>query len=125
MKPEWRRHRNREYDARRRREKPWRRLYATPRWRALRDAQLEAEPLCLRCKAANRLTPATVAHHKKPHKGDEVLFFDPNNVTSSCADCHDTIEQGIEARGYERGCDVNGRPIDPDHPWNRKAGGSA
>lgn len=45
---------------------------------------------------------ATVAHHKKPHKGDEVLFFDKENIASSCKDCHDVDEQRIENGGKAR-----------------------
>lgn len=37
------RQRNREYDARRRQEQPWRAWYNTRRWRALREAQLDIE----------------------------------------------------------------------------------
>jgi hypothetical protein len=84
----------------------------------MRQAQLAAEPLCQRCKAKGKLTPATTVHHVRRHDGDPVKFFDPGNVASSCKPCHDAIEQAIESRGYEVGCDVNGRPVDPNHPWN-------
>lgn len=92
-------------------------MYATARWKALRTAQLMSEPLCQRCKAKGLVVPATVAHHVQRHEGDPVKFFE-GELASSCAPCHDTIEQGIEARGYEIGCDVSGRPIASDHPWN-------
>jgi 5-methylcytosine-specific restriction endonuclease McrA len=116
------RERNRRHDERRRNEQPWRRLYKTARWQALRAAQLAKQPLCERClaKKPRRLTAATVAHHKIPHKGDEVLFFDPGNLASSCAPCHDETEQGIEARGYDLDVDPStGLPTDPNHPFNR------
>jgi 5-methylcytosine-specific restriction protein A len=119
-KPLDRRIRNRESDARRRQERPWRGWYNTPRWQAIRSAQLLDEPLCQRCKASSPpiIRPAIVCHHTIPHKGDASLFWD-GPFASSCKECHDTIEQAIEARGYEVGNDINGRPIASDHPWNR------
>jgi 5-methylcytosine-specific restriction protein A len=116
-KPLERRERNRESDARRRADKPWRAFYNTARWKRRRLDQLTREPLCQRCKAAGLVVPATVAHHVERHGGDPIKFFE-GELASSCADCHDTIEQAIEARGYEAGCDVDGRPVASDHPWN-------
>ncbi|MGX9390525.1 HNH endonuclease [Nitrobacteraceae bacterium UC4449_H16] len=111
-KPLDRRQRNREYDARRRQEKPWRRLYSTQRWQALRLSQLIRKPLCERCEGRGRITPATVCHHIKAHRGDEVLFFDPDNLSSSCADCHDVDEQRIERGGRARQqVDADGWPV--------------
>jgi 5-methylcytosine-specific restriction endonuclease McrA len=101
-KPLDRRQRNREYDARRRTERPWRAWYSTARWRALRATQLASQPLYERCKARGVIRPATVAHHITAHKGDEVLFWDTANLASSCADCHDTDEQRIERGGRAR-----------------------
>lgn len=118
-KPIERLKRNRESDARRRRDKPWRGFYKTARWRRRRDEQLSKEPLCQRCKAKGLIVEATVAHHIERHQGDAVKFFE-GELASSCARCHDTVEQAIEARGYEIGCDIRGRPIAADHPWNAK-----
>lgn len=101
-KPLERRQRNREHDAKRRAEKPWRKLYSTKRWLDLRGNQLASRPLCERCEGRGLVTPATVAHHKIAHKGDEALFFDPNNLASSCADCHDVDEQRVERGGKAR-----------------------
>ncbi len=36
-----------------------------------------------------RITLATVVDHIKPHKGDERLFFDINNLQPLCKPCHD------------------------------------
>ena len=36
-----------------------------------------------------------------------------------CKACHDTLVQREEARGYTIGADIDGRPVDPNHPWNR------
>src|SRR5690606_7138473 len=85
----------------------------------LPPAQLADHPLCERCEKAGRITPATVVHHRKAYKGDWPLFIDPDNHESLCAPHHDTLAQREEARGYVIGCDEAGRPVDPQHPWNR------
>jgi 5-methylcytosine-specific restriction endonuclease McrA len=61
---------------------------------------------------------ASIVDHKRPHKGDEALFFDPNNLQSLCKPHHDGAKQAQEKRGYAIGCDASGNPIDPNHHWN-------
>lgn len=109
---------DRAHDAKRRQNQPWRAWYNTARWHKRRAHQLQAQPLCQRCIERDVLTPATVAHHIVKHDGDYQLFWF-GELRSVCKTCHDTIEQGIEARGYEAGCDADGRPVAADHPWNR------
>lgn len=55
--------------------RPWRHLYATARWRHLRDARLTEQPLCERCLQMDIVEPATVVHHTTPHRGDPELFW--------------------------------------------------
>lgn len=112
-KPLEKRERNREYDSKRKAEYPWRAWYGTERWKRLRTAQKNKQPLCERCLSKGLTTIATVAHHIVPHKGDPILFWDPNNLSSSCAPCHDIDEQRIERGGRARQ-DVgpDGWPID-------------
>ncbi|TCP43944.1 HNH endonuclease signature motif containing protein [Rhodovulum marinum] len=115
--------------------RPWRRLYKTAAWRRLSTAQKEREPLCRLCLKrgfANdgSLTSAgapqsnprrrhVVADHIVPHKGDEALFYDPDNLQTLCPDDHDRNKQREEVKGFseERGAD--GWPLDPRHPANR------
>jgi 5-methylcytosine-specific restriction protein A len=104
----------------------YRKLYNTARWRALRKAQLQIQPLCERCKAKGFIVAATVVNHRKPHKGDERLFCDPGNLQSVCQPCHDGPIQAEEVSGKQNesiGCspqvDRDGWPIDPRHPANR------
>ena len=63
--------------------------------------------------------PAIAVDHVTPHKGDEALFFDEDNWSPLCKPCHDGAKQEFEKSGTIRGCDVNGIPLDPAHPWNR------
>lgn len=94
-------------------------LYNTARWKRLRHHQLRTHPLCAMCRDQGRLTPASVADHKTPHKGDTTLFYDPDNLQSLCKACHDGAKQQLERIGTLRGCDINGVPLDPGHAWRK------
>lgn len=102
-KPLDRRIRNREYDAKRRDEKPYRGWYKLKRWQVIRDVQLAKQPLCERCiaKVPSVITPATVCHHTIKHDGDPVIFW-AGPFASSCKDCHDVDEQRVEHGGRAR-----------------------
>lgn len=58
-------------------------------WRKYRLEFLREHPLCCDCMTRNRVTPATVVDHKTPHKGDQALFWDPDNHQGLCKPCHD------------------------------------
>lgn len=111
-------------------------LYNRSDWRRrLRPAHLKKEPLCRAClrrgivndgsltasgeRQSNLRRRFLVVDHIIPHRGDEALFFDPENFQTLCPDDHDQNKQRLEARGYseERGDD--GWPLDPLHPANR------
>lgn len=78
----------------------WRHLYKRVGWERLRRDQLESNPFCCFCAESTPLgempTVAEVVDHKTPHKGDERLFFDPNNLQSLCKLCHDSRKQKME-----------------------------
>ena len=65
------------------RHNAWSTMYASPKWKALRDAKLREEPYCQICGA-----PATEVHHIQPHNGDPELFYDSGNLMSICHSCH-------------------------------------
>jgi 5-methylcytosine-specific restriction protein A len=44
--------------------------------------------LCVECLKENRLTPAEVVDHIKPHRGDPQLFWDVSNWQSLCVAHH-------------------------------------
>lgn len=71
----------------------WRHLYKTARWRRLREWQLGHQPLCERCLDMEIVEPATVVHHREAHKGDEALFWNPDNLESICKPHHDSHGQ--------------------------------
>ncbi|HHR5499154.1 TPA: HNH endonuclease [Klebsiella pneumoniae] len=54
---------------------------------------------------------ATVVDHIKPHKGDETLFHNPDNLQSLCKRCHDSVKQRMEKGGTVTEFDNEGRVI--------------
>ena len=62
-------------------------LYNTARWRRLRKAKLELNPACELCGSQSNLQ----IHHKRPPRGDEVLFFNLDNLQTICINCHRKI----------------------------------
>jgi 5-methylcytosine-specific restriction enzyme A len=95
---------------------PWRTWYSLQRWRARAKHQLSIEPLCALCLAQNRITPATIADHHPPHKGDWNKFrLGP--LQSLCHDCHKG-KWASDRHGYSSAIGDDGFPIDPRHPFN-------
>ncbi len=102
-------------------------LYNTARWQRRRAQQLKDHPLCKLCSDMRaRVTEATVADHVIPHRGSEHLFW-YGELQSLCAECHSGWKQEMETTGHISGCDLNGIPLDPSHPWrielNNTSGG--
>jgi 5-methylcytosine-specific restriction enzyme A len=102
------------------------------RWLKTRARYLAEHPLCASCLAGGRLTSATVVDHVVPHGGDRQRFWDCDNWQGLCKRCHDTktVRDGRwrrqrwgERHRRRHGCDIHGMPLDPEHPWNRQAGG--
>lgn len=71
----------------------YRKLYGTAMWKRLRERQLTNEPLCRFCLDCGDVVVATVVDHIKPHRGDECLFFDADNLRSLCKPHHDSEGQ--------------------------------
>lgn len=108
-------------DARSKFAHEYRRLYKTARWQRKRLLQLSGNPFCARCQMEGTLTPATVADHVKPHRGDEQLFY-YGELQSLCAKHHNSDKQSEETRGYSTRVDADGFPVDENHPAMQKCG---
>ncbi|MEH6477101.1 MAG: HNH endonuclease signature motif containing protein [Sneathiella sp.] len=93
-------------------------IYGCVKWQKLRDEQLRVEPLCRYCTQMNRTTAADTVDHIEPHRGDETLAFDPDNLQSLCKPCHDVHADAKDRGKIMAGCDVNGLPVDAAHPWS-------
>lgn len=69
------------------------------RWQKARALFLAENPLCTFCTKAGRTALAQVVDHIKPHRGDDVLFWDRNNWQPLCKQCHDKDKQALERTG--------------------------
>ncbi|WP_159990826.1 HNH endonuclease [Pelistega ratti] len=90
------------------------------KWQRLRLAFLKKNPLCVYCERQGKVTEAKVVDHIVPHQGDQKLFWDQKNWQALCKSCHSSVKQREETGSLQKGCDVNGIPLDPNHHWNKK-----
>ena len=95
------------------------RLYDKRRWRRQSRAYLARNPYCAMCREVGRTQLAQVVDHRVPHRGDETLFWDQENWSALCKSCHDGPKASFDRSGKVKGCDAHGRPLDPNHHWNR------
>lgn len=86
---------------------PWRAWYGTARWARLRSQVFVRDRFV--CQRTGELAigkyPADnspVANHKVPHKGDERLFWDIDNIETVVKWFHDREIQAEEARAQRR-----------------------
>jgi hypothetical protein len=93
-------------------------LYGSSAWRSLRKQAFERDGY--ECCLCHRLTSNPIADHRAPHNGNRELFFNLDNVQTLCPSCHSGIKRMQETHGYSAACDENGRPVDKNHPWNRR-----
>ena len=82
------------------------------KWRNYRLMFLKENPQCVLCGA-----DAKVVDHIVRHNGDESLFWNTANHQPMCKRCHDSVKQRYENTGRMVGCDEEGLPVDPNHPW--------
>lgn len=72
-------------------------IYNTSRWRELRHAKFNADPLCEICLREDRVTPAEDVHHKVSFMSvydpgqRKRLAFDFENLMSLCKRCHQKV----------------------------------
>lgn len=76
--------------------RPWRKLYKTARWRAVRARQLGEHPLCEWCLEREEITEASEVHHRIAHRGDLDLFWS-SPLLSTCNPCHSSRGQREDA----------------------------
>lgn len=80
-------------------EEHWRGWYNLKRWKLLRFRVFERDMFTCQCGCARIVadTRQLVADHKRPHRGNEALFWDEANVQTLTKPCHDRIKQAEEA----------------------------
>ena len=93
-------------------------FYNSSAWRrkARRQALFDAKYECQRCHAslANKGRGAHV-HHRRPYRVAPSIGLEPLNLVPLCVSCHDAEHH--EMKSLRGKCDVDGRPLDPRHPW--------
>lgn len=62
--------------------------YSTSRWRNLSRSFLSSHPYCEICGS-----PSEVVDHIVPHRGDDDLFWDRDNLQALCKLCHNNKTQ--------------------------------
>ena len=88
-------------------------------WRKLRAYVLAGEPLCRHCTAMGRTVIATdVDHYDDDAKNNALENLQPlchmhHSLKTARSLGHNAIER--------QGCDAQGKPLDPNHPWNKAA----
>ncbi len=103
--------------------------YGTTAWKRLREAHLSLHPMCEGCEAMGRLTRANTVDHRVAISDGGLPFPGHDGLASYCGRCHGAkTARGTEAGAVKsnrprKGCDVNGWPFDPDHPWNKACQG--
>ena len=96
--------------------------YNTANWQRLRRAKLQDNPLCELCLRQNRIVPAVAIDHIVSIKAGGDPFPGLDRLMSLCTSCHNRKTRIVEQQGKDltvKGCDVNGMPLDPKHPWYR------
>lgn len=100
-------------------------IYSTRRWRRLRSAKLAEKPLCEVCEKRGRLVPASTVDHIIAIAAGGDPFPDLQGLMSCCWSCHSTKTNARDNpkrfgklwTAAFKGCGLDGRPIDPDHPF--------
>lgn len=91
--------------------------YSTAAWQRLRRAKLSLNPLCETCEDQGRITPATDVDHIKAIRSGGHAFPEVEGLRSLCHSCHSRKTNAVDHPRTRRGCDENGLPLDPTHPF--------
>ena len=85
----------------------------TAAWQKLRAHVLAGEPLCRHCTAAGKTVLATDVDHMNGASDNRIDSLQP-----LCHSCHSRKTARDQGKNVAVGCDVDGWPLDPHHPWN-------
>lgn len=69
------------------------------RWQKARKEFLANNPLCAFCARDGEITIASVVDHIEPHRGNQDLFWSPDNWQPLCKPHHDSEKQKMENGG--------------------------
>jgi 5-methylcytosine-specific restriction protein A len=77
---------------------------------------INEQPLCAQCQREGRLTPG----NEVDHIDNDASNNERSNLENLCHRCHSRKTNRDMGNRVAYGCDVNGMPLDPNHPWNRE-----
>lgn len=101
--------------------------YNTAKWRKLRKHKLDVEPLCESCSEIGRCVAANHVDHRTAISQGGLPFPALEGLASLCASCHSAKTARSREAGAVRtskprkGCNPDGSPLDPHHPWSADA----
>lgn len=78
---------------------PWKNWYSLAAWRRLRQQVFLRDHYTCQWPGCGKLegdTSKLIADHKRPHRGNRILFFDEGNVWTLCPTCHSGAKQREE-----------------------------
>ncbi|BBC74400.1 conserved hypothetical protein [Altererythrobacter sp. B11] len=97
--------------------------YNTTVWQKLRRLKLQLEPFCEECLGIDRFVEASHVDHRHAISQGGDPFPSVDQLASLCPSCHSAkTARGPEAgavrtRKPRKGCNPDGSPLDPHHPW--------
>ena len=100
--------------------KIWR--YGRNEWRCLSSRYRKAHPLCRRCGAKAEHVDHIIDIRTAPERRRDWW-----NLQSLCHACHNektAADKGGRSMRPHGGCDADGMPTDPRHPWNATQSGT-
>lgn len=83
-------------------------------WERIRARQLRRYPLCAVCDVMGFVTQAMEVDHITPLAQGGTDH--ESNLQSLCVECH-RVKTQLEQGNRLTGCDAQGLPLDPNHPW--------
>lgn len=91
-------------------------FYKSQPWRKARARHLRFNPTCAIQGCRNK---ATIVDHIVSRRADPRRELDPSNFQSLCFTHHNQITKAYDSGSLAGACDVDGNPLDPNHPWNQ------
>lgn len=95
--------------------------YNLSTWKKLRALKLADQPLCEPCERRGIPTPARHVDHKVSMASGGDPFPPLSGLMAMCPSCHSIKTAAKDRRGGSgvafKGCDVEGMPLDPAHPF--------
>ncbi|MGE4238683.1 HNH endonuclease signature motif containing protein [Hydrogenophaga sp.] len=84
-------------------------------WQRLRASVLSGEPLCRDCTRRGLTVAATDVDHRDGNPANNDLV----NLQPLCHECHSRKTAAEHGKRVAWGCDADGIPLDPAHPWRQ------